>query len=263
MTDNITVADVVSAIETFAPRQLQESYDNSGLQIGNLQSKVDAVLLCLDVTEETLREAVERECNMVVSHHPLLFRGLKQIAGLTPTQRMVEYAIRHSIAIYSAHTSLDSTVGGISAEMARMIGVKVQSVLEPKDDPQYGLGVVGNIQPMPTMQFLRKLKDAFGVKALRYSRENPKVVIRRIAICGGSGASMIQSAIKAGADIFVTGDIKYHDYTTYAEDILLADIGHYEGELCARRILAKVIQNALPDTGVCLAETEVNPVAVL
>lgn len=259
---NPSVADVAAAIEEFAPCKLQESYDNSGLQLGNPNMSVSAVLLSLDITEDTIYEAVERQCNMVVSHHPLLFNGLKQIVGNTPTQRIVEFAIRHNMAIYSAHTNLDSAVGGVSSEIGRMIGLKDEKILEPRTENE-GLGVVGNIQPMPKMQFLRKLKEAFKVKALKYSRQSSTVVIRRVAICGGAGASLIKNAIDADADIYVTGDVKYHDFTTYGQDILIADIGHFEGELCARRILGGIIQKKYPELPLCISEREDNPIAVL
>jgi len=260
----ITVSDIANTIERFAPKEIQESYDNSGLQVGNPEMQVGGILLCLDTTESILREAKQRQCNMIISHHPLLFSGLKEITGRTATQRIVIDALRNGIAIYSAHTNLDSVWNGVSHEMAHTLGVRDISVLDPSSgNPETGLGVIGEVTPTPTLEFLRRVKDSFKVKALRYSGESSQLVVRKVAICGGSGASLIKTAIMKGADIFVSGDLKYHDFTTYGLDIVLADIGHYEGELCARKILSKVIREAFPDMVVYFSESESNPIRTM
>lgn len=260
----ITVRDIACAIETFAPKEIQESYDNSGLQVGNPESAVNGVLLCLDVTEDVLREARTRQCNMIVSHHPLLFSGLREITGRTATQRIVIEALRDGIAIYSAHTNLDSISDGVSHEMAHALGVRDITVLAPSEsDPEIGLGVIGTVNPTPTLEFLRKVKETFSVKALRYSAQSSQLVVRKVAVCGGSGASMIKNAIRQGADIYITGDLKYHDFTSYGMDIVLADIGHYEGELCARKILSKVIRQSCPGLVVYFSESESNPIRIM
>lgn len=257
----LKVKDIVRVLEDFAPRCLQESYDNAGLQVGDPDMEVSAALLCLDVTEDVMREAEERHCNMVISHHPLLFKGLKQLTGKTATERIVTEAVRRNVAVYSAHTNLDSAWEGVSHEMAHMLGLHNIRVLEPKNEEgTAGLGVIGDITPTPKLQFLRNLKDTFNVRHLKYSSQSPQLVVRKVALCGGSGASLIKEAIASGADIIVTGDLKYHDYTTYGLDIILADIGHYESELCARKILSRIIREQFPDFVTYFAETETNPV---
>ena len=257
----ITVKDIAQAIESFAPLSLQENYDNAGLQVGNPDMVVTAVLLCLDVTEEVIREAHERKCNMIVSHHPLLFKGLRRISGETPTQRIVVQAICENIAIYSAHTNLDSTWDGVSHEIAHMLGVHDLRPLVPQtDDCRNGLGVIGNISPTPTLEFLRSIKDTFSVKRLRYSARSPQLVIRKVAICGGSGASMISDAVKSKADIMITGDVKYHDFTDFGNDIVIADIGHYEGELCTKKIFSRIIREKFPNFVTYFAESDKNPI---
>lgn len=259
-----TVREISSAIEDFAPKGLQESYDNAGLQVGDPDLAVTAILLCLDVTEEVILEAKERECNLIVSHHPLIFRGLKSLTGADITQRLVLKALKEDIAVYSAHTNLDSVWDGVSHEIARKLSVKDLEVLEPKDsEKRSGLGVVGNIKPLPKIEFLRKVKDTFKVAALRYSAQSPGVVIRRVAVCGGSGASLISDAIRAGADVLVTGDVKYHDFTSFGHEIIIADIGHYESELCARDILSRVIRDKFPDLPIYFSETESNPIKII
>lgn len=257
----LKVIDIANVIEDFAPKRLQENYDNAGLQVGDPEMDVTAALLCLDVTEDVVNEALERHCNLIISHHPLLFKGLKEVTGKTATERIVIKAVKENIAIYSAHTNLDSAWEGVSHEMAHILGLKNIRVLEPKEgEENVGLGVMGDVQPTPKIEFLRKIKDAFKVKSLRYSAQSPQLVVRKAAICGGSGASLIHDAIKAGADIIVTGDVKYHDFTTYALDIIIADIGHYESELCSREIFSRIIREKYPDFVTYFAESESNPV---
>ncbi len=259
-----TVRGIAEAIERFAPLSLQETYDNAGIQVGDPAQTVTGVLICLDVTEQILREARQRKCNLIVSHHPLLFKGLKEITGATPEQRIVIEALRHNIAIYSAHTNLDAASDGVSYEMAGILGLSNCKPLFPKEEGSFcGLGVVGDISPRPAMEFLRMVKEAFDVRSLRYSAGSPQLVIRRVAVCGGSGASFIPVAIKAKADVFVTADIKYHDFTTFANKILIADIGHYESELCSRKILSRLIRDSFPSCQTLFAQSESNPIVCL
>lgn len=260
----VKVRDIADAIERFAPKSLQESYDNSGLQTGNPEEGVSAVMICLDITEQILEEAIRRQCNMVVCHHPLLFHGLKCVSGKTPTERIVIRAIRTGVAIYAAHTNLDSAPEGVSHEMAHMLDMSHIRVLEPKDpSARTGLGVIGEITPTPKLEFLRRVKDIFGVKTLKYSENSPQLVIKRVALCGGSGASLISEAIEAGADAMVTGDVKYHDFTSYAPMITIADIGHYESELCSRQVFARLIRENFPDLPLYLPQSEANPIGTL
>lgn len=260
----MTVKDIADAIEDFAPLPLQEDYDNAGLQVGFADLQVNAVMLCLDVTEEVLEEAVRRKCDMIVSHHPLIFRGLKSLTGADETQRIAIRALETGIAIYSAHTNLDSTWNGVSHEMAHMMGVSDIEVLCPHPgNPRAGLGVVGNIPPTPKLEFLRRVKEKFGVQALRYSSQSPQLVVKRVAMCGGSGASMIRDAIAAGADLYVTGDVKYHDFGSYGQQIVIADIGHYESELCSMKIFSRIIRQQYPELVVYFSEDQRSPVGVM
>lgn len=260
----IKVKDIASAIEDFAPKSLQESYDNAGLQVGDPDMAVSAVLLCLDVTPEILEEARRRQCNMIVSHHPLLFSGLKQITGATPVEKIVIKALADNIAIYSAHTNLDSAIEGVSYEIAHALKMKDIKVLDPKSDaPMFGLGVTGSISPTPTLEFLRSVKQILNVSRLRYSVKSPHIVIRKVAVCGGSGASLIRNAIAEGADVILTGDLKYHDFTSYGDRIVLADIGHFESELGSRKIFSRIIREAFPECVTYFSETESSPIAYI
>ncbi len=259
------VIDIAKAIEEFAPLSLQESWDNPGLQIGDPEMEVTGVLLCLDVTEEILAEARKRECNMIVSHHPLIFGGLKRLTGATPTERIAAAALKGDIAIYSAHTNLDSAFEGVSYEMAHTLGMKECKPLEPSRTGTSceGLGIVGIVEPTPKLEFLRKVKEAFAVKDLRYSAQTPGIVVRKVALCGGSGGSLIKTALASGADVYLCGDLKYHDFTSYGSEILLADIGHFESELCSRKILCRAIRQKCPDCITYFSECEHNPIQTL
>lgn len=259
------VKEIAGAIERFAPLSLIESWDNPGLQIGNPEMGVTGVLLCLDVTEEIIDEAIRRDCNMIVSHHPLIFSGLKRLTGSTPIERMAAKALLAGISIYSAHTNLDSAFEGVSYEMAHTLCMKHCEPLEPSmsGDSSQGLGIVGDVEPTPKLEFLRKVKDVFSVRDLRYSAQSPGIVVRKVALCGGSGANLISKAISTGADIYLCGDLKYHDFTSYGSNIILADIGHYESELCSRKILSRVIREAYPECVTYYAETEKSPIKIL
>ncbi len=255
---------IAEAIENFAPLSLQESYDNAGLQVGDPDMPVCGVLLCLDATEDIMAEAVKRGCNLIVTHHPLIFKGLKRLTGKTATERIVAESIRNNVAIYSAHTNLDSTFEGVSYEMAHKLDLRDVTPLCPNPgNPTTGLGVIGTVRTTPTLEFLRHVKETFQVKHLKYSEEACRLVIRKVALCGGAGASMIADAIRAGADVYVTGDLKYHDFTTYAPDIVLADIGHFESELCSLKIFSRILRENFPGLPVLTAETENNPIKIL
>lgn len=257
----VTVADVAQAIESFAPRQLQESYDNAGLQVGDPARPVTGVLCCLDVTSDIMEEAKERSCNLIVSHHPLLFGGLRHITPSDERGRIVMDAVREGICLYAAHTNLDRTCEGVSYEIARVLGVSDMEVLSPDShDPHRGLGIIGSVQPKPALAFLRQVKETFHVQCLRYSQSMPRVTVRRVAVCGGAGASLISNAVEQHADVIVTGDVKYHDYTAFAGQILIADIGHFESEICTKKIFARIIRERFPELGTYLAENETSPI---
>ncbi len=260
-----TVRDIVRSIEEYAPVSLQEKYDNTGLQLGNPDAEVKSVLVCLSVTEDVLAEALRRDCNMILSHHPLLFKGLKCISGRTSCERIVINAIKHDIVLYAAHTNLDFAIDGVSYEMAHQLDLHIDGPFIPTTPgAETGLGIIGNMaEPVPALEFLRMLKTTFSVKSLRYSADTSKIVIRRVALCGGSGSSFINDAIEAGADAYVCGDLKYHDFDSFASQILLADIGHYESEFCSRKILHRIVKTRHPEVTVYMSEADKNPLGVL
>ena len=251
------VSDVIGAIEAAAPLYLQEEFDNSGLQVGFPDAPVHRVLTCLDITEAIIDEASERGCDMILSHHPLLFHPLRQVSCSTYQQRCVVKALARGIAIYSAHTSLDNAPGGINYRLASIIGLHDLEWIQPKPGTDGGSGIIGWLdEPMADHAFLEFLKDRFDVECLRHT-ELPGRVIKYVAVCGGSGAFLLHDALQLEADAFVTGEFHYHDYFE-AEKMLLAELGHYQSEKCAVQLLADILYEELPGLDVVTTDLNTN-----
>ena len=190
------IKQIAAALENFAPLPLQEGYDNAGLQCGLTASECSGALLCLDVTEAVVQEAVDRGYNLIVAHHPLLFRGLKRVSDSTYVERTLRKAIQNDVAIYAAHTNLDNAKGGVNYEIAQHLGLQDLEFLEPiaRGEQSAGSGLVGNLpQPMEAMDFLRWLKQEFKVENVHFSR-GPQTQVQRIAFCGGAGDFLIDCA---------------------------------------------------------------------
>ncbi len=247
-------------IEAFAPLSLQESYDNAGLIVGRADDEVHKALLAVDVTEEVLAEAVAEGCDMVITHHPIVFHAMKRFNSASQTERCVEEAIRRGIVLYAAHTNLDSTPNGMSWRVAQMLGLENVSVMQPTNAEGAGFGVVGEL---PTLEksgdFMRRVMECFDVKALRHS-DVVKSEIRKVAICTGSGGSLIDDARKAGADIYLTADLRYNDFMRHENAIILADMGHFESEYCAIQILFDILSKKIPIFAVRKSVCSRNPV---
>lgn len=256
----MTIADIINAINDYAPLNLQESWDNSGLQVGDPNANCTGVLLCVDVSPAILQEAIARKCNLVVSHHPLIFKGLKHICPTeSKVQQSVYAAIKGGITIFSSHTALDSASEGISREMAKMIGANPLHPLQPGADAATGLGCIAEFaQPVSCNDFIKILKSAFNINMIRGSWQSR--AIKRIGLCGGSGGEFIPKAIKEGCDAFLTADVRYHDFVDYGEDIFIADIGHFESEECSKQIFYRIISEKFPNFAVYKSEIEKNPI---
>lgn len=356
----------MAAIEAFAPTAYQEGYDNSGLQVGDVQAAVTGVLLTLDVTEEVLDEAIARRANMVVAHHPVIFSGLKRITGRNYVERIVHKAIKNDIHIYAAHTNLDNVRGGVNAKIAEKLGlintgilsvmantlrklytyvpvnsldkvrdalfaagaghigkysecsfgtegkgtfraaadanpvigvaggaretaeeVKLEVLIEKNNEgrvlkalfdnhpyeevayelvalenknQQLGAGMLGYLpKPMTELEFLAYLKDKMQTGCIRHTSLR-EVDIKKVAICGGSGSFLLKDAIAAGADVFITGDYKYHQFFDAEGKIVITDIGHYESEQYTVEIFADIINRKFPNFAVLVSKTNTNPV---
>lgn len=360
------VKDITAAIEEIAPLVYQESYDNCGIQVGYPSADVSGVLLTLDVTEEVLDEAIAENCNMIVAHHPLIFSGLKKLAGRNYVERIVMRAIKNDISIYAAHTNLDNMQAGVNDKIAEKLGLLDRRILAPQKailsklytyapanaadavrdamfaagagsigkysecsfnttgsgtfraaananpalgtagghrhtEPevkievlvekhlerqvlaamrsahpyeevayemiplanthqQIGAGIIGNL-PAPVAEnvFLGLLKDKMRTEVIRHTPLLGKN-IQRVAVCGGSGSFLLNDAIATGADIFITGDFKYHQFFDADGRIIIADIGHYESEQFTPEIFEMVLKKKFPNFAVLSSKVLTNPV---
>ncbi|HRT52995.1 MAG: Nif3-like dinuclear metal center hexameric protein [Bacteroidetes bacterium] len=361
------ISDITTLLESWAPPALQEDYDNSGLQVGTPDQEVRAALIALDCTEEVVAEAVRRGCDLVIAHHPVIFRGIKSLTGRTGVERTLLAAIRHNVAIYAIHTNLDNVISGVNAEIAARLGLQDLRVLDPKPHqlrklvvfvphahaeavrsalfgagagrigaydecsynltgegtfrggegtnafvgtkgerhtgpetrietvfhaplertvlaamlrahpyeevaydiyplanthPGVGSGAIGRLsEPMDEEAFLDRVKEAFGVPALKHTALRGRPV-EQVAVCGGSGAFLIGRARAAGADVFVTADVKYHEFFGAEGQLVVADIGHYESEQFTMHLLQRQLRDKLPTFAAHLTETVSNPVHV-
>ena len=255
------IKEVLSALERFAPLPLQESWDNAGLQLGLTEAEVSGALLCLDVNETIIDEAISKGCNLIVSHHPLLFRGLKQISGADYVQRCVIKAIKHDVVIVSMHTNMDNALGGVNFKIAERLGATVLngSAAEMEKTP---LVLAELSQPMDARSFVELIKKQFHCKCVQCNAllERP---VRKVAICGGAGDFLLPDAISQGADAFITGEMHYHQYFGHDQDIQICVIGHYQSEQFTSEIFRDIIQKECPGVRTEITETNTNPIVYI
>ena len=252
--------DIINIIESVAPLSFQEDWDNSGLQVGNRNAEIKAALLTVDVTESVVSEAISLGCDLIISHHPLLFRGLKQLTSSTPQERCVEKAIRHNIAIYSAHTSMDSYLHGVSGRMAEKLGIVDYRILIPSAAAnEAGLGVIGTLpMAMSRETFVEHVAKVFACKdaALRWV-EGKNDPIHKVAICGGAGAEFVEVAITQGADAYISADFKYHELQSAYQRITVVDMDHWVSEHFTREIFGELLSLYVKTY---MAQTDKSPV---
>ena len=246
------VKDVTRVIEEFAPLAIQEKWDNSGLCIGSADAPVTSVLLGLDCTPELVDEAIECGADMIVTHHPLIFSGLKKITPDDMVGQAVFKAIKAGISIYAAHTNADKVIAGVSGAMAAKLSLKDVQILD-EDGEGTGLGVVGNLpEPMTAQQAVELVKERFSLQAVRTSRP-VEGMIERVAMCGGSGGSLIAAAKASGAQLYLSGDISYHNFFT-SEGFMIMDIGHYESEIEIVDIFSSLLKKNFPTFAVRITQ---------
>lgn len=256
------VKDIVSAIEAVAPLKLQEDYDNAGYQVGNPEAEVTRVLTCLDITEKTVEEAIEFGAELIVSHHPLLFRPIRRITPADYISRTIIKAIQAGITLYSAHTNLDNAFGGVNYRIAECLGLSnVKPLAELPSDKTEGIanaemcgsGIIGTLAEAITCEeFAQKVRDTFHSDFVR-TNGRTDCKIRKVAVCGGSGADFIRDAERKKADAYLTGEIGYHRFFGH-DGILLVEAGHFETERYTRDLLKDIISNACPSVKIEISE---------
>jgi len=363
-----SIRDVVSALETIAPPAYQESYDNAQLITGNPSDTVRGIICSLDVTEEVVQEAIEKDCNLIVAHHPIIFRGLKSLTGKSYVERTVIKAIKHDIAIYAIHTNLDHVQHGVNKKICDKLGLRNAKILAPKPNllmklttfvpigctdqvlhaldqagagkigeysscsfqvegkgtfkpsaaanpsigkkeklehvsehrvevmfPSYlknavltalkqahpyeevayylqnlenenqevGAGMVGELEsPMEETDFLHHLKNSMDLQVVKHTalRNMP---VKKVAVCGGAGVFLLPAAKRAQADIFITADIKYHEYFDADNQLIIADIGHYESEIYTKELLLGFLSQKFSNIALYLTKIVTNPITYI
>jgi dinuclear metal center YbgI/SA1388 family protein len=262
------VKDVIQYLETIAPLEYQESYDNAGLIVGNRDATVVSVLLCLDSTEAVIDEAIAQGSNLVIAHHPIVFSGLKQFTGKNYIERVIIKAIKNDIAIYAIHTNLDNVYqNGVNKRICDILGLENTQILSANlalsQVGDIGAGMIGNLpSPMITKDFLLSLKDKMSLNVIKHTKLTAEK-ITRVAVCGGSGSFLLDQAIAQKADIFITSDYKYHQFFDANDQIIIADIGHYESEFYTIELLQELIRKKFSNFAAHCTKISTNPVNYL
>jgi len=262
-----TIKDLTDHLESIAPLHLQEGYDNAGLICGQANQSISGVLCSLDATEAIVQEAIDNGCNLVVAHHPIIFKGLKKINGSNYVERTIIKAIKNDIAIYAIHTNLDNVLyQGVNERIAAQIGLENLNILIPKSgittdkETSVGTGVVGYLpQAMDNNEFLQLVKKRMLTSCIKHTAPIERF-IQKIAICGGSGSSFLSAAIDQNCDAYISSDFKYHEFFDADQKILIADIGHYESEQFTIELLFEIITNKFSNFAVRKTNLNTNPV---
>ena len=272
---SVKIYQVVDALEHYAPLPLQEGYDNAGLQVGLTEAvEVSGALLCLDVTEDVVDEAIRKGCNLIVSHHPLIFRKLARISDENYVQRTVRKAIKNDIAIVSMHTNMDAAKGGVNFKIAEKLGLRNQRFFGGEkeiDGVKGGEGVIGEITDetdalhadgIAADDLVLMLRERFQAECVQCNQLLRRP-IRKVALCGGAGSFLLDAAIAAGADAFITGEMHYHEFFGHEQEIQICVIGHYQSEQFTSEIFRSIITEKCPGVKCEISEINTNPIIYL
>ena len=272
---SVKIYQVVDALEHYAPLPLQEGYDNAGLQVGLTEAvEVSGALLCLDVTEDVVDEAIRKGCNLIVSHHPLIFRKLARISDENYVQRTVRKAIKNDITIVSMHTNMDAAKGGVNFKIAEKLGLHNLRFFGGEkeiDGVKGGEGVIGEITDetdtlhadgIAADDLVLMLRERFQVECVQCNQLLRRP-IRKVALCGGAGSFLLDAAIAAGADAFITGEMHYHEFFGHEQEIQICVIGHYQSEQFTSEIFRSIITEKCPGVKCEISEVNTNPIIYL
>ena len=272
---SVKIYQVVDALEHYAPLPLQEGYDNAGLQVGLTEAvEVSGALLCLDVTEDVVDEAIRKGCNLIVSHHPLIFCKLARISDENYVQRTVRKAIKNDIAIVSMHTNMDAAKGGVNFKIAEKLGLRNLRFFGGEkeiDGVKGGEGVIGEITDetdalhadgIAADDLVLMLRERFQAECVQCNQLLRRP-IRKVALCGGAGSFLLDAAIAAGADAFITGEMHYHEFFGHEQKIQICVIGHYQSEQFTSEIFRSIITEKCPGVKCEISEINTNPIIYL
>ncbi len=257
------VKDIMNQIERLAPRELAEKWDNVGLMGGDPDQNVNTVFICLDVTAENVAAAIDYKANMIISHHPLIFTPLKRVVEDDVTGSIIRTVITNGLSVYSAHTNLDHADGGMNDVLAEKLGLEgVRRFTDEECCDNFGnpidnIGRIGVLEASVELgDFVHFIKDTLDCRSIRYVGE-PNETIRTVALCTGAGGDGIYSAYHAGADVYVTSDIRHHEaQLAYELGLNLIDAGHFETEITISEIMADYLSAAMPGLNVISSEAQ-------
>ncbi len=249
--------NIIKELEQFAPPSLAEPWDNVGLQVGDTEQRVTTVFVCLDVTSDNVRRAVDCGADLILSHHPLLFSPPKRIVEQDVTGAILRNLIRHNISVYSAHTNLDHADGGMNDVLANALSLtsvrrfREEECVDGAGNPIDNIGRIGILPAaMELSDFADLVRDSLGCRSLRYVG-NPEESVKTVAVCSGSGGDGIYSAYHAGADVYVTSDIRHHEAQLAFElGLNLMDAGHFETENTICRFMTEFLEDRFPELNV-------------
>ncbi len=261
-----TIAHIAEFLEDWAPPASAQSYDNVGLQVGNPASSVRKALLALDMTPDVLGEATAAGASLVITHHPLIFKPLRELTSRSFVSNLALRLAETRTALYSIHTNLDAASGGVSFALGERLGLRGLTFLEPFDEEgrATGMGAVGSLDaPMLLEDFLARVSERLSAGALRYAGD-PDATVLRVAVCGGAGADFVDRALAAGADAYVTSDVKYHQYFDVLDvqgrpQMAFIDAGHYETEAMTVDVLRERLARQFPAVDWQITETRTSP----
>lgn len=240
MTETLRISDVINELDSVFPLSSQDSWDNSGLIIGNADWTVKGILFTVDINEQRIDEAIEKGCNLILAHHPILFHGIKRINGTSDEQRTIIKAIQNNIALCAFHTPADKSSIGLSRQIGKQINLQQMKTLIADCNSESGYGVIGQLQqPLTSSEFLQLVAEQLNCPSIRYNECNKQ--ISKVAICTGSGSEFINDALQQNADAYITGDVKYHQFQQPEGKMLIADVGHYESEEISKKLFLDIL----------------------
>ena len=252
--------ELTDQLEKWAPLNSAEEFDNVGLLVGDHENIIKKALITIDTTDLVVDEAIENNCDTIITFHPIIFNGLKKLANESYVERVVSKAIKNNINIYAIHTNLDNNPKGVNFKICERLSLINTSFLIPKSEKGYGMGMIGEIrEELDETEFLNYIKSRMNVKHIKHSPLIGKK-IKKVAVLGGSGSFAIEDAIDSNADCFITADLKYHDYFKADKKIILADIGHYESEHYTKELILEYLNKKIPKFACIISKSNTNPV---
>ena len=255
--------EISNILENWCPLNSAEEFDNVGLLVGNSNEIINKAIITIDTTEEVIDEAIKNDCNLIITFHPIIFDGLKNITEQTYVERIVFKAILNNINIYSIHTNLDNNPRGVNYKICQKLELNNTKFLISKNEGAVGMGMIGELnKELSEIDFFNFLKSKMNIKNIKHSTFIGKK-IKKVAVLGGSGGFAIKNAIEERADCYVTSDLKYHDYFKAENKLLLVDVGHYESEQFTKNLLVEYLTKKFTSFAIILSEKSTNPIYYL